>query len=92
MIKNRQAEGSGSITDDGVYKMVASYAAAVLIDLTGFGSHTLWVTAATDALDHDANIAKVQEWLGHANIAITCIHDRRKTGVEETLKFIVLYS
>jgi hypothetical protein len=25
-------------------------------------------TAATNALDHEADIAKVQEWLGHANI------------------------
>jgi hypothetical protein len=23
----------------------------------------------TNALDHEADIAKVQEWLGHANIA-----------------------
>ena len=30
-------------------------------------------TAATNALDHQANIAKVQEWLGHANIATTRI-------------------
>jgi len=25
-------------------------------------------TAATNALDHDADTAKVQEWLGHATI------------------------
>ena len=30
-------------------------------------------TAATNALDHQADIAKVQEWLGHANIATTRI-------------------
>ena len=35
------------------------------------GAHTLRATAATNALDHEADIAKVQEWLGHANIATT---------------------
>jgi integrase len=29
--------------------------------------HALRATAATNALDHQADIAKVQEWLGHAN-------------------------
>ena len=36
-------------------------------------------TAATNALDNGADIAKVQEWLGHANIATTRIYDHRKT-------------
>src|SRR5271168_4915125 len=35
------------------------------------GAHALRATAATNALDHQADIAKVQEWLGHANIATT---------------------
>jgi integrase/recombinase XerD len=30
------------------------------------GAHSLRATAATNALDHEADIAKVQEWLGHA--------------------------
>ena len=43
--------------------------------LLGFeiGAHALRATAATNALDHQADIAKVQEWLGHANIATTRI-------------------
>jgi integrase/recombinase XerD len=32
------------------------------------GAHALRATAATNALDHEADIAEVQEWLGHANI------------------------
>jgi len=28
-------------------------------------------TAATNALSNDAEIAKVQEWLGHANVSTT---------------------
>jgi hypothetical protein len=40
-------------------------------DVHGFCVHALRATAATNALSHNADIAKVQEWLGHANIATT---------------------
>jgi integrase/recombinase XerD len=43
--------------------------------------HALRATAATNALDHQADIAKEQEWLGHANIATTGIYDHRKPGL-----------
>jgi integrase/recombinase XerD len=48
-------------------------------------------TAATNALDHDADIAKVQEWLGRANIATTRIYDRRKMKPEDSPTFKVSY-
>lgn len=35
------------------------------------GSHALRVTAATRALEHNTDIVKLQEWLGHANISAT---------------------
>jgi integrase/recombinase XerD len=70
------------ITADGVYRMLKRYAAAVKINVGGFGPHALRATAATNALDHDADIAKVQEWLGHANISTTRIYDRRKQRPE----------
>ena len=38
-------------------------------DVHGFCVHALRATAATNALAHNADIAKVQEWLGHSNIA-----------------------
>jgi integrase/recombinase XerD len=47
------------------------------------GAHALRAIAATNALDHEADIAKVQEWLGHANIATTRIYDRRKMKPED---------
>jgi site-specific recombinase XerD len=47
------------------------------------GAHALRATAATNALDHQADIAKVQEWLGHANIATTRIYDHRRTRPED---------
>ena len=39
------------------------------------------------ALDHQADIAKVQEWLSHANIATTRIYDHRKTRPEDRPTF-----
>ena len=34
-----------------------------------------------------ADIAKVQEWLGHANIATTRIYDHRRTRPEDSPTF-----
>ena len=48
------------------------------------GAHALRATAATNALDHQADIAKVQEWLGHANIATTRIYGHRWTRPDRT--------
>jgi len=55
------------------------------------GAHSLRATAATNALDHQADIAKVQEWQGHANIATTRIYDQRKTRPEDSPTFKVNY-
>ena len=47
--------------------------------MIGLCVHSLRATAATNALSHEADIAKVQEWLGHANVSTTRLYDRRKT-------------
>jgi site-specific recombinase XerD len=91
-VKRRQGTTRGAaITADGVYKCVLAYAAQVKIALDGFGVHSLRATAATNALEHEADIAKVQEWLGHANIATTRIYDRRKSRPEDSPTFKVAY-
>jgi site-specific recombinase XerD len=71
--------------------MLASYAKALQIDVAGFGPHALRATAATNALDNGADIAKVQEWLGHANIATTRVYDRRQSRPEDSPTFKVAY-
>jgi hypothetical protein len=48
-------------------------------------------TATTNALAHNADIAKVQEWLGHSNIATTRLYDRRQNRPEESPTFKVEY-
>lgn len=81
-----------ALTTDGVYKIVQRYAVKIgIADIEGLGVHSLRATAATNALDHEADIAKVQEWLGHANIATTRLYDRRKTRPEDSPTFKVAY-
>ena len=48
-------------------------------------------TAVTNALDQGADIAKVQEWLGHANVSTTRVYDHRKTKPEDSPMFKVSY-
>jgi site-specific recombinase XerD len=87
----RSAHGGGrekSITPDGVYKLVRQYSAVLGFEI---GAHALRATAATNALDHQADIAKVQEWLGHSNIATTRLYDHRKTRPEDSPTFKVTY-
>ena len=57
--------------------------------IEGLCVHSLRATAATNALDNKADIAKVQEWLGHANVSTTRLYDRRKTRPEDSLTFRV---
>ena len=79
-----------ALTPDAVYKLVKAYSAQLGLDKP-IGAHALRATAATNALDNQADIAKVQEWLGHANIATTRIYDHRKTRPEDSPTFKVVY-
>lgn len=71
--------------------VVMKYAKHVGLDVAGFCVHSLRATAATNALDHEADIAKVQEWLGHANISTTRLYDKRKSRPEDSPTFKVAY-
>jgi integrase/recombinase XerD len=85
---NRTGRLDKALTPDAVYRLVRSYSAALGFEI---GAHALRATAATNALDNQADIAKVQEWLGHANIATTRIYDHRKTRPEDSPTFKVDY-
>lgn len=61
---------------------------ALALGLT-IGAHALRATATTNVLDHDADIAKVQEWLGHANIRTTRVYNHRKTKPQDSPAFKV---
>ena len=60
-------------------------------EVVGVCVHSTRATAATNALSHEADIAKVQDWLGHANISTTRLYDRRGSKPEESPTFSVRY-
>ena len=81
-----------ALTPGGVYsEVVVRYMTQVGITGDNMGPHALRATAATSALEHNADIAKVQEWLGHANISTTRVYDRRGSKPEDSPTFRVAY-
>jgi integrase len=92
-VKNQRSGTSArALASTTVYRrIVKKYAGAVGLNMPGFCIHSLRATAATNALDHASDIAKVQEWLGHANIATTRLYDRRKSRLEDSPTFKVAY-
>ncbi len=89
--RTRNGRVREGLSAEGLYLIVKTWAKAVGISAERIAPHALRATAATNALDHEADIAKVQEWLGHANIATTRIYDRRKLRPEDSPTFKVVY-
>jgi site-specific recombinase XerD len=79
------------LSGGGIYAEIKKYARQVGIEIDGMGCHALRATAATNALEHQADIAYVQAWLGHANISTTRLYDRRKSRPEDSPTFKVNY-
>jgi len=75
------------------HSIVKRYAGEIgLTDaVPGLCVHSLRATAATNALAHEADIAKVQEWLGHADISTTKMYDKRQSRPEDSPTFKVKY-
>jgi site-specific recombinase XerD len=88
---NRRGTTDTALTADGVYQIVKHYGKTVGVSAERFGPHAARATAATNALDQGADIAKVQEWLGHANVSTTRVYDHRKTRPEDSPVFKVSY-
>lgn len=72
-------------------EVIKHYAKKIGINVSGFCVHSLRATAATNSLEHEADIAKVQEWLGHANISTTRLYDKRKSRPEDSPTFKIKY-
>ncbi len=89
----RSMRANQRLSAQGVYKdVVLKYGAEIgIVGMALFGPHVMRATAATNALEHGADIAKVQEWLGHANIQTTRIYDRRHSRTEDSPTFRVAY-
>jgi site-specific recombinase XerC len=65
--------------------IVVKYGRATGVDAEVIG------LSATNALSDEADIAKVREWLGHANVSTTRLYDRRETKPEDSATFHVKY-
>jgi integrase/recombinase XerD len=88
---NRRGTTDTALTADGVYQLIKHYGLKTGISVQRFGPHAARATAATNALDAGADIAKVQEWLGHASVSTTRVYDHRKTRPEDSPTFKVKY-
>jgi len=89
---NRTGTLDQPLTTNSIYNnVVVKYAKAAGLHFPGFSPHALRATAATNALDHGADIARVQEWLGHSSISTTRMYDKRRSRPEESPTFRVEY-
>ena len=91
---NRTGKLDRALDPASVYRnIVVKYGleTGISAEVNGLCVHSLRATAATNALSHEADIAKVQEWLGHANVSTTRLYDRRKTRPEDSPTFRVRY-
>ena len=80
------------LSPDAVYQnIVIRYAQLAGIHFQGLSPHALRATAATTALDKGADIARVQDWLGHANVSTTRLYDKRQRRPEESPTYKVEY-
>jgi integrase len=80
------------LTHGAVYhRVLRKHAKAAGIDERSFGPYALRATAATNALDRGADLGKVQEWLGHANVSTTRLYDRRRSRPEDSPTFRAAY-
>lgn len=85
---NRTGTVDRSLSPDGVYKIMRGYSAELGILAS---PHVARATAATTALDNGADIAKVQEWLGHAHLSTTRRYDWRRSPPKDSPTFKVSY-
>jgi len=85
---NRTGKFGLSLTPDGVYKLVRNYAKKLGVTI---GVPVLRATAAGNALRHGADLVRVQEWLGDADIATTRAHYPRDGRPGESPTFKIKY-
>jgi len=91
---NRTGSLKGHLDPGSIYRhVVQKYGCetGIKAEVNGLCVHSLRATAATNALANEADIAKVQEWLGHANVSTTRLYDRRKSKPEDSPTFRVKY-
>jgi integrase/recombinase XerD len=91
-LKSRTGDLEKALSGTAIYTtIVKRYADDAGIPPEAVRPHSLRATAATNALEHGADIAKVQEWLGHRSISTTRLYDKRNSRPEDSPTFKVEY-
>ena len=90
--KSAVAGSAQGLSPGAVYsEVVKRYMTRVGITGENLGPHALRATAATSALENDADIGQVQAWLGHSHISTTKVYDRRDAKPQQSPTFKVKY-
>ncbi|MEJ6579807.1 MAG: site-specific integrase [Akkermansiaceae bacterium] len=85
---NRDEDNPAPLSQSSLYRNVIKKCSLVAgLDVARVSNHTMRATSATNALSNSADIAKVQEWLGHANVSSTELYDRRPSKPEDSPTF-----
>jgi integrase len=94
-VRNRTGHLNKPLQPDSIYHdVVLKYAREVGITekVHGFCVHSLKATAGTNALEHGADIAEVQVWMGHANVPPLSqylrSHGPRRTPYRSSCSFV----
>lgn len=87
----RASQCARGLSPGGVYTLVLGYLEQIGMKGENMGPHALRVTAATSALQNNTDIAKVQQWLGHASIGTTKMYDRRSHRPSDSPTYRVQY-
>jgi integrase/recombinase XerD len=91
-VRNPRGVLDRPLTGTAIYThIVKRYAFAAGIRPGAIRPHGLRATAATNALEHGADIAKVRDWLGHRSISTTQLYDKRCTRPADSPTFKVEY-
>ncbi|MDA7917689.1 tyrosine-type recombinase/integrase [bacterium] len=91
-VSNNSKNSPTPLNQQGLYtNVIKKWALEAGLDVNLISNHSMRATAATNALSHEADIAKVQEWLGHSNVSTTRLYDRRKSKPEDSPTFRVNY-
>lgn len=93
LFRPTKGEPDRALHASSVYRLVRRYGKQVgIMDLViRFSTHALRASAATNALANGADIARVQQWLGHASISTTKLYDKRHLQPEDSPSFKVDY-
>ena len=90
--KRQDDEGNlKPLSTEMIYKIVMHYANIVGIKIENFHPHSLRATFATNALNNHADLAKVQDYLGHAFIGTTKMYDKRIDNLADSPTFKINY-